>query len=131
MAALKEITQLDDIKLLVNTFYGKVREDQLLGPVFEEKIKDHWPRHLETMYRFWQTLLLEEHTYYGSPSLKHMDLPIEKEHFTRWLSLLSQTIDENFIGNIAEEAKWRASRMAEVFEAKLSYMRETSRKPLL
>lgn len=131
MASLKEITQLEDIKLLVNTFYDKVREDPLLGPVFESKIKDQWPRHLEIMYGFWQTLLLEEHTYYGSPSLKHMDLPIEETHFTRWLALFFQTVDENFTGNITEEAKWRASRMAEVFKAKLSYMREVNRKPLL
>ena len=53
MNTLKKITQLEDIKQLVDTFYRRVREDELLGPVFEEKIQENWPRHLDIMYRFW------------------------------------------------------------------------------
>ena len=72
-----EIISLTDIKLLVDTFYGKVREDELLKDVFNNKIQDRWPEHLEKMYRFWQTVLLEEHTYYGSPFLPHAKLPVD------------------------------------------------------
>ena len=53
---------LDDIKILVDTFYDKARQDTLLGPIFEGVIEDRWPEHLEKMYRFWQTVLLGEHT---------------------------------------------------------------------
>jgi hemoglobin len=63
----KDISTLDDIKLLVDSFYGRVREDSQLKDIFNERIQDRWPQHLEKMYRFWQTVLLEEHTYYGSP----------------------------------------------------------------
>ena len=131
MNTLKKITQLEDIKQLVDTFYRRVREDELLGPVFEEKIQENWPRHLDIMYRFWQTLLLEEHTYYGSPFIKHIPLPIDAQHFARWLDLFHQTVDELFAGEKAEEAKWRASRMAEMFEYKLNYLRRNSTKPLM
>lgn len=127
----KEISRIEDIKLLVDTFYSRVREDKLLGPVFENQIKDQWEKHLETMYRFWQTLLLEDHTYYGSPFLKHMNLPIHAEHFDRWLTLFHQTVDDYFKGDGAEDAKWRASRMADMFLSKLNYMRERNRKPLM
>ena len=57
-----DIGTLDDIKLLVDTFYGKIRENELLGPIFNGILKDRWPAHLEKMYRFWQTVLLEQHT---------------------------------------------------------------------
>ena len=67
MKDTKEILSLDDIKKLVDTFYGKVRNDALIGPIFNEKIQDRWPQHLEKMYTFWQTILLGEHTYFGSP----------------------------------------------------------------
>ena len=92
----KDITQLDDIKLLVNTFYDKVREDDLLKDIFNEVIQDKWSIHLEKMYRFWETVLLENHTYYGGPFAPHAKLPVTKEHFDRWKLLFFQTLNDNF-----------------------------------
>lgn len=117
----KEILDINDIKLLVDAFYNKVKEDELLSGIFNNKIGDRWPEHLEKMYRFWQTVLSDEHTYHGSPFVPHAGLPIDKEHFIQWLSLFYQTIDENFSGEKAEEAKWRAEKMAEMFFHKHQY----------
>lgn len=114
-----EILDLNDIKTLVDSFYGKVREDFLLAPIFDKVIHDRWPEHMEKMYTFWQTILLGEHTYNGSPFPPHAKLPVEKEHFDRWLNLFYETINDNFVGEKAEEAKWRASRIAEVFQNKI------------
>lgn len=119
----KEILNIEDIRLLVNSFYTKVQNDQLLGGIFQEKIGDKWPEHLEKMYRFWQTILLEEPTYSGRPFPPHATLPISKEHFDRWLSLFYETLDEHFSGEKAEEAKWRAGKMAELFQHKIAYFR--------
>ena len=119
----KDILSLEDIKTLVDTFYTRVREDELLGPIFEEKIGNNWARHLDTMYRFWQTVLLDERTYQGSPGLKHITLPISDTHFERWLSIFYKTVDELFSGEKAAEAKWRAERMAEMFSQKIDYFR--------
>jgi hemoglobin len=64
---MNDILNLDDVKLVVDCFYGKVRQDEQLKDVFNNVIQDRWPAHLEKMYRFWQTVLLDEHTYHGSP----------------------------------------------------------------
>lgn len=117
------ILSLADIKVLVDTFYERIRADALLAPVFNERIKDNWPQHLEKMYRFWQTVLLDEHTYFGSPFMPHAQLPVAHEHFTAWLTLFTKTVDELFTGVKAEEAKWRAAKMAEMFEAKIAHVR--------
>src|SRR6218665_173767 len=117
----REITDINDIKLLVDVFYGKVREDALLKDIFNDRIMDRWPQHLETMYRFWQTVLLEEHTYYGSPFVPHAHLPVHKEHFDRWLKLFGETVDAFFTGERAERAKWQGERMAEMFRSKIEY----------
>lgn len=111
---------MDDIQLLVNTFYSKVREDGLLAPVFQARIQERWPQHLEKMYRFWQTLLLGDHTYNGQPFPPHATLPIGQQHFTQWLTLFIQTVDELFTGDKADEAKQRAANIARIFEHKLS-----------
>ena len=77
------------------------------------------------MYRFWQTVLLDEHTYFGAPFPPHANLQVEHFHFEKWLELFHKTVDELFIGEKAEEAKWRGNRMAEMFELKIEHRRKT------
>jgi|AntRauTorcE11898_2_1112593.scaffolds.fasta_scaffold24912_3 hemoglobin len=117
---MNDITNRKDIELMVDTFYGSVREDDLLGPVFNRVIKNNWPKHLDTMYRFWQTVLLHEFAYKGSPFVPHRKLPVEAHHFERWIYHFNSSMDENFAGKIAEEAKLRAQKMAEMFMYKLN-----------
>lgn len=131
MEIRKEITQMDHIKLLVDSFYSKVRKDKLLSPIFEERIKDNWPVHLDKMYRFWETVLLETHSYQGSPFAPHATMPIDSSHFDRWLELFQSTLDEHFVGEKVDEAHWRASKMAEMFQMKLNYFRDNHSKPLV
>jgi hemoglobin len=121
METKQEILDIEDIKLLVDSFYAKVRADALLAPVFNERIGDRWPQHMEKMYKFWQTVLLKEHTYYGSPFTPHAMLQVDHAHFEKWLDLFFGTIDELFSGEKAEEAKFRAEKMAEMFEYKIKY----------
>ena len=127
----KDITNIEDIKKLVDTFYSNVRKDELIGSIFDDKIGDRWPEHLEKMYRFWQTILLEEHTYSGSPFPPHKQLPIEKEHFTKWLEIFSETVTSLFRGPVADEAKLRGKIMAEMFNHKIEYFRHEAKHPLL
>lgn len=127
----REILSLEDIKLLVDTFYGKVRKDDYIGPIFDERIQDRWPHHLQKMYTFWQTVLLGEHTYYGAPFPPHAQLPVERAHFERWLSLFAETIHELFTGEKAKEALWRADKMAEMFQYKIADYRKNMNNSLI
>lgn len=120
----------DDIILLVDTFYSAVQQDELLAPIFNSVIKDQWPLHLKKMYSFWETVLLNDHTYLGSPFPPHARLPVTAEHFQRWLKLFKATMDNFFEGEKADEALWRAERMAELFLAKIEYFRNSDTTPL-
>jgi|SRR5688572_29389507 len=114
----KEINSIEDIHFLVDAFYERVRKDEVLAPIFNAKIKE-WPPHLDKMYRFWQTVLLNQYTYNGAPFVKHQALPIEREHFERWLTLFHETVDTLYFGTIANEAKYKAGKIGEVFQHKL------------
>ena len=127
----REILSMEDIKKLVDAFYEKVRKDGLIGPIFDERIRDRWPHHLEKMYTFWQTVLLGEHTYSGSLFPTHANLPVAHQHFEKWMELFIQTVDELFTGEIANEAKWRAGKMAEMFESKIEYYKNKLFKSLI
>jgi len=127
----RDIISKEDVKLLVNDFYGRVRENDLLSPIFNEVIGENWPKHLEKMYGFWETLLLDVQAYSGSPFLKHAKLPIAKQHFDNWMKLFIETIDDHFSGEKANEAKWRAERMSEMFQYKLDYYKNNPAQPLI
>jgi Truncated hemoglobins len=127
----RAIETMEDIRLLVDTFYGKVRKNPLIGPIFDEVIGDQWPVHLEKMYRFWQTVLFGEHTYHGTPFPPHAQLPVDRQHFDTWLALWHGTLDQLFTGEKAAEAKWRGDKMAAMFLSKIDYYRSRPSTPLL
>ncbi len=127
---MKDIENINDIQLLVDSFYSKIRNDEQLGSIFNGIIKDRWPEHLEKMYRFWQTILLDDQTYFGSPFIPHAKMPVDKSHFEQWIKLFSETVDENFAGEKAEQAKWQGQRMADMFHYKIEYIKNSSTTPL-
>lgn len=131
MNTVKDLSTLEDIKKLVDTFYEKVRQDELLAPIFNERIKDHWPEHLEKMYAFWQTVLLHQQAYQGSPFPPHAQLPVNRSHFEKWMELFIATVDQLFAGEKASETKWRAQKMAEMFQSKIEFYRGRDMKPLI
>ena len=114
---LNDIVNETDVALLVNTFYTKVRQNQLLFSVFDPVIKDNWDEHLIKMVKFWSTLLLYTREYKDDPLLKHLPLTLNKEHFESWIQLFKETIDELFEGIIAENAKKRAFSIARIMKA--------------
>ena len=117
-----DIATTDDVALLVDQFYGKVRVDALLGPIFNDVARVDWPAHMATLYSFWETMLLGTGTYRGAPFPKHAVLPVEKAHFDRWLELFLATVDENFSGPKAEEAKGRALSVADTFARRMGVL---------
>lgn len=126
-----DIQNRGDIEQMVDSFYAQVRVDPLLGGIFNGVIRDRWPEHLEKMYRFWETVLLDKRTYQGSPFLPHAHMPVGEEHFNRWVQLFNETVDSLFEGPKAEEAKWRAGRMAMMFWSKIKFHREHGSQPLM
>jgi truncated hemoglobin YjbI len=98
---------------LVDTFYARVREDAVLGPVFEEKLAGHWHEHMPRMHAFWTKVLLDTGEFQGNVFGKHMVLSgIEREHFVRWLTLFRMTAIETFGVEEAGAAILVANRIA-------------------
>lgn len=119
-----DIEGIESIQHFVDEFYNKVKQDELLGPVFTSVIKDNWQPHLNKMYAFWNAALFSMPGFKGNPFARHAPLPIQPLHFKRWLELFNQTINENFTGPVADDAKNRAQLMDAMFQAKLSHVKE-------
>jgi hemoglobin len=124
---MRDIENIEDIKILIDEFYKKVRRDELLAPIFNSRITGDWQPHLETMYRFWNAALFGVREYVGNPFAKHAALPIDAPHFEQWINLFYETLDHYFEGPIADEAKRKAMLMAHTFYGR---MKEGSDRPL-
>jgi len=113
----KDISNREDIFLLVSKFYENVRQDATLGPFFNNTIKD-WESHLQHLTTFWESSLFLKTKYLGNPLETHIKVDrshnnsITELHFGLWLNLWFKTIDELFEGDYAENAKRRARKMA-------------------
>ncbi|WP_298533306.1 group III truncated hemoglobin [uncultured Algibacter sp.] len=128
----KDIETREDVFLLVTSFYDKVRNDDVLGPFFNNLIAD-WDSHITKLTTFWESSLFMtrklEHKYQGDPLAAHVKVDkdnnqcITELHFGLWLNLWFQTIDDLFVGEYAENAKRRARKMGtflylKIFEAR-------------
>lgn len=116
---MKEIETREDIQILVNTFYDKIRSDELLGVIFNTHIPENeWPAHLKKLCDFWETNLFGVPKYKGNINQKHVNVDrnlnytIDSVHFGKWLELWFETIDELYVGKYAQRAKDAARKMS-------------------
>lgn len=107
-----EITE-ESIHTLVHTFYDGVRQDAILGPVFDQVLQGNWSSHLPRMVDFWSTILLGSSKFQGNVYGKHMALSgITNEHFVHWLTLFKQTVNALYAPEQAAIIEEIADRIA-------------------
>ena len=125
----KQITSRGDIEFLVDEFYKKVKQDPVIGHIFNEVIQFSWDVHIPIMISFWETILLHKVSYKGNPVLTHVELnrkiPLTKEHFDLWKELFFETLDTYFEGENTAEAK----KKVEVMESLMMYKIDQSTNP--
>ena len=113
-----------DIETLVNTFYDRVRVDEVLGFIFDQVAQTNWSTHLPKMYAFWETVLFRSGGYTGNPLAAHAKLvpqtAMGREQFDQWLMLFRATVDDLFAGEHADHIKNCAADMANVIHARIN-----------
>jgi hemoglobin len=114
-----DIRNKDDIKLMVDTFYGKVQENEILGFIFNDIAEVDWDTHLPHMYNFWAGILFGENEFRGQPMYKHIMLSKKTKmgdtQFAEWLRLFGETVLDLFEGPRADEAIARSQMIARNF----------------
>ncbi len=106
----------EDIRRLMDLFYGRVRRDPLLGPVFARAVGTtdaDWARHLARLADFWSSMMLRTGRYRGDPFSAHRRLPdLQPAMFDRWLVLFGEACAEVFEPDLADAFRGRAERIA-------------------
>ncbi len=103
----------DEVSELVFTFYDAVRQDAVLGPIFERHVKD-WDAHMPKMVDFWSSTLRGTARFRGTPMPKHVAIPgLSADLFQRWLVLFRQSNATLRNTAMAERANDLADRIAQ------------------
>jgi len=111
--AKRSVIDVASIRLMVDDFYARVREDPELGPVFASRIDNRWPEHLDKMVDFWTTALLHERRYFGNPRGVHAAIAeLRSTHFDRWLALFDATLHALFVDDVAAAVLAKSQAMA-------------------
>ncbi|MFI0492144.1 group III truncated hemoglobin [Flavobacterium sp.] len=120
---MRDIQTREDLHLLMSEFYLKLLADSKIAPVFIKVAKIDLGPHLLELVDFWQQILFDTGSYRKNVLQIHTDLnqkiKLSEEHFAIWLNYFNTTIDENFVGVIAENMKTRALSIATVMKIKL------------
>jgi hemoglobin len=116
-AGIRAETGIDEamIDRLVRGFYVRVREDELISPIFAARIAN-WEPHLQRMCDFWSSVALMTGNYHGAPMQKHLPLPVDARHFDRWLALFEASARELCPPKAADHFIERARRIGESLE---------------
>jgi len=115
----------EDIGTLVPAFYARVRDDAVLGAIFNGAIED-WPQHLEKLKAFWSSVLLTSGRYKGQPMVAHVrqEQHMTPENFARWLTLWRETTNDLLPPDTALVIQERAARIAESLQLGVQFYRD-------
>lgn len=117
-----------EIARVVPAFYAKVRQDPMLGPVFNDAI-GNWPEHLEKLQAFWSSVMLASGRYKGQPMPAHVrhEARITPAAFARWLELWAETTGELLPPEAAAALQDKAGRIAESLSLGIQFYRDRQR----
>lgn len=117
------------LRRLISAFYVRVREDELLGPVFAGTVTD-WPAHIDLLTDFWSSVMLTSGRYKGNPIASHAQhrAAITPAHFDRWLGLWSEVTSERMPPSAAQALQSKAARIAESMKLALYFKLPTTQK---
>lgn len=118
---MKDIETREDIEFLMDAFYKVAITDSEIEHHFDGlDLASHMP----VIVDFWEKVLFGKQIYFGNPLFVHQKLheknPLTLEHFQRWVAIFRETIDENFAGEMAENAKMRAKMIAHSLNQRLN-----------
>jgi len=124
-----ELSSEAEVAELVTTFYAKVRDAAILGPVFERYVAD-WSRQMPKMIALRWAALCGSKNYRGNSMLVHRVLPdLTDSMFERWRDRFHEAARALPNRAMAERAGKLSQRIAQSLWYDLQLQREPGRMP--
>ncbi len=121
---MRDIESKEDLVTIIDHFYKKVLQDEIIGTFFTETVVLDWNKHIPIMYDFWETTLLGGEKYKANAMKKHMELNakrnLKEHHFQQWLTLWEESVNQYHEGEIANLAIQRAQQIGDLMKYKIN-----------
>jgi hemoglobin len=125
MEEKKDISSREDLVQMLQAFYTKAFQDELIGRFFIEVVPLNLATHIPVIADFWEAVVFNKHGYRKNVMEVHQHIHqlsnIKKEHLERWVKLFTETVDEMFEGEKATLMKHRAGSIATLMDIKLNH----------
>ena len=125
-----DVENAADLEAIVRLFYERMLRDPIIGYIFVDVVKIELETHLPVIVDFWFDVLFKAQQsppktrYRGNTLQKHLAInelvSLKPGHFTRWLYLFSNAIDQLNQGSNAELMKARAELIAKSISAAIT-----------
>lgn len=120
---MRDIETKEDLAFLMEAFYTKMLTDEVVGYIFTDVAQLDLKSHLPSLTNFWENMLLNGNGYKKDVMNIHLQLyqkeKLKPEHFERWLQLLSETVNERFLGETANKMLKNAGNIAKMMQIKI------------
>ena len=118
---MRDIKTRQDIETLLDDFYSVVMTDAEIGHHFDDLDLES---HLPIIADFWEKVLFGNPVYFNNPLAIHQILheksPLLPEHFVRWVTVFSGSVDKLFAGETAKQAKQKAAAIGDSLSVRLN-----------
>ena len=120
---MKDILSQSDLYFLVDAFYEKLLNDHLISYIFTDVVKIKIEEHLPILVTFWSQAILGTGGYTNNLTNIHLKVneleSLTPELFDIWLVHFNNTVNENFMGNNADEIKKQAQNLSIILQIKI------------
>jgi hemoglobin len=119
-----------DLARVIPAFYARVRDDEILGPIFNNAIGD-WPHHLDKLQAFWSSVMTASGRYKGQPMVAHLRhvTDMTGDNFARWLLLWAAVTSELLGAEAADAMQLKAAKISESLQLGIQFHRERTPTP--
>lgn len=122
---MRDIESREDVVQVLNAFYTKAFQDELIGRFFTEVVPLDLKSHIPRIADFWEAILFGSRAYRKNVMEVHQHIHqlsrINKEHLDRWVTLFQETVDQFFSGEKATLMKQRGRSIATLMDVKLNH----------
>ncbi len=124
----RDIEDRADIRKLVTAFYERLLKDEDFKHIFLAVMQKDMLAHIDTLMDFWESTLFQAGKYKGDTIDAHLEVHhqyrLNAAHFSKWLEIFNETVNDHFEGNIATQAKQKASTLATIIRLKIDNLEQ-------
>jgi hemoglobin len=108
------------IRILIDRFHDRVREDPEIAPLLAEQVGD-WDEHVERLHAFWSAVMLGDGAGKSPTALDGLPFAVEAPFFDHWIAVFEEEAGRIYEEPVAALFRTKARRVGDSLKNALFY----------